>query len=286
MGGHEQLDGTVRAAIELWLQAFHRQFGDELVAVYIDGSIASGAFNPESSDIDLIALTRSEVPAFAVEDLDAAPRDALRSSGSPWSDEVEVTIAPKAAVSDFDPQDPPACWVLERGPAESFKAWRPDRGWLVHLHSMRSHPFVLHGPPPGELIRPVSARTLREVAVWGAQRWLGGYLEQPERLAAPGTRAFAVLTCCRLLYTRETGTIASKPAAGAWALNNLDVARHAVIRDALGWRKADATTGPSREAAVRLMRYTRQALQVSRYDGASLFARPFRRGSFRHLSRD
>jgi hypothetical protein len=90
--------------------------------------------------------------------------------------------------------------------------------WVV-----REHGIVLVGPDPKTLIDPISAddllaavrAELRRYMVWVEAN------EPPEWLATRDYQALAIETVCRLLYTLETGEIATKPRAVDWALAKL-----------------------------------------------------------------
>ena len=49
---------TVRAQIDALLDALQEILGENLVGVYLHGSLAMGSFNPERSDIDLLVVTK------------------------------------------------------------------------------------------------------------------------------------------------------------------------------------------------------------------------------------
>jgi hypothetical protein len=54
-----------------------------------------------------------------------------------------------------------------------------------------------------------------------------------------GCQAFVVLTICRLLYSLETGSVGSKPAAACWAVKTLGSSREALIRRAVVTQDAE-----------------------------------------------
>jgi len=47
--------------------------------------------------------------------------------------------------------------------------------------------------------------------------WLAKFLDRPDLLSGRGYQSYVVLSLCRMLYTLETGEIASKPLAAEWA---------------------------------------------------------------------
>jgi hypothetical protein len=143
--------------------------------------------------------------------------------------------------------------------------WKPDFGWTVHLHGLRLHGIALQGPAPGTVVDPVAPDDLRRVAVRGAREWLTPYLQDPASMHL-GERAFVVLTACRILYTLDSGEIASKPAAGVWARERLDRAWTDIIDSALTWRKhhSDDSSIPLSDT-IAFIRVVQN--QVEQWDG-------------------
>ena len=91
----------------------------------------------------------------------------------------------------------------------------------------------------------------------------GGWLEQARQEAdwiewahIRGSQAFIVLSLCRLLYSLETGKVASKSAAAGWALKKLGECWQALIGQALASQHdSRLTTEEQYEAMLDLLKY-------------------------------
>ena len=92
----------------------------------------------------------------------------------------------------------------------------------LYQHVLREHGLRLLGPAPSDLIGRVPGTALRAGCRWVVDRWVTGWLREPEQLEPVDFRSFAALTCCRLLYTLMTGGVASKPVAAKWAASVQD----------------------------------------------------------------
>jgi hypothetical protein len=112
--------------------------------MYLDGSLALGDFNPQTSDIDFIVTT-----ATAVSDEHFVALRALHAhfnaSASPWATEVEAVYLPENAFRRADPQHVPQLRI-ERGPHEVLVQGHSDRTWITHWCILRDHPAVLWAP--------------------------------------------------------------------------------------------------------------------------------------------
>jgi hypothetical protein len=72
-----------------------------------------------------------------------------------------------------------------------------------------------------------------------------------------GNQAFVALTLCRLLYTLDTGAVASKPAAARWAQKVLGGRWAGLLARSLAGQHASAATPDSDVAdTVALIAYT------------------------------
>lgn len=102
--------------------------------------------------------------------------------------------------------------------------------------------MVLAGPAPQTLIDPVLPNELRRAVLEVLHGWWAPMLHDPARLHSPGYRAYAILTMCRMLYTLQHGTVASKPVAARWAQELLGERWAALTERALAWPH-DAQSG-------------------------------------------
>jgi Domain of unknown function (DUF4111) len=134
----------------------------------------------------------------------------------------------------FSPPGPPGAPI---GPSDrEFNLGRQAPTWVLDRWVAREHGLVVVGPDPRELIDPIGPDLLRAaVRASLAGHWT---LEGTgvAWLRPRNYQAFAVLSLCRDLYALEQGTLASKPAAAAWASRRLGPPWTAQIERALGWR--------------------------------------------------
>lgn len=215
------------------LDGVQRVLGEEAVGVYVHGSLALGAFQPESSDIDFLVATRSELNAAQLTALVQMHAE-LRSLGYPQAEHMEGSYIPQALLNRYDPHQ---CWHPALRCDGSFGVDGHGSDWIIQRAIIRERGIPLHGPEPDTLIAPVAADELRQAARSILQEWWAPLLKDASRLGTSEYRAYAVLTMCRCLYTIETGRVASKPAAAKWAIGLYGSAWEALIREALAWRR-------------------------------------------------
>jgi predicted nucleotidyltransferase len=233
----------VNALLARLLAALRSILGGELTAVYLRGSLASGDFDPRSSDIDLLVVTEGELGEGAVAAL-AAMHARLAASGLAWAPHLECSYVPRAAVRCYDPAQ---ARFPEIGVDKPFGLRLHGVDWVVELSIVREYGIALAGPPPQELIDPVAPDELRAAVRALLGGWWTAMLEQPDWFRERRYQAFAVLSMCRALYTLEYGAVFSKPKAAAWARTALGEAWASLIDRALAWR-SDSTEADPAEA--------------------------------------
>ncbi len=197
--------------------------GDELVGVYLHGSMALGDFNPRESDIDFLVATEGELDGGAVERLD----DLHRRLG----DLLDGSYLPREVFRRFDPTRVMHPHIeAHKEPRLAFDHHGGET--VVYRYVLRKCGVTLLGPPPTQLIDPIAPDDVR----WGVcdvlLNWWLPMLARPKRLQDERYRAYAVETMCRVRFTLASGDVVSKPAAARWALEHVDARWHDLIERA------------------------------------------------------
>jgi Domain of unknown function (DUF4111) len=216
---HHQLpDPSVNAILSELLANIQRILGPHLSAFYLDGSLAHGDFD-EASDIDFVAVTDEQISAEQFEALYQMHAQ-MNAGESKWAAQLEGSYVWARALRRYDPAHPPQP-NIERGLGEKLK-WEPQGPWwLPHLAIVREKGIVLLGPPPHTLIDPVSSDDLRNVMHGVLNDYAKRILPQPGVIGSRGYQSYIVLTMCRILYTIQHCSIASKKVAMRWAQSSL-----------------------------------------------------------------
>ena len=217
------------------LAAQRERLGGRFVGLYLYGSLASGGFDPETSDIDFVVVTDGELPDAMIPALEAM-HGRLWASGDPWAAKLEGSYIPQAALRRYNAGDPPRPTVNE---GRFFMA--PHKSdWIIQRHTLREHGVIVAGPDPRDLIDSVPPDDLRRAVRDNLREWWSPMLDNPARLQDSAYQAYAVLTMCRALYTLAHGDIASKPVSARWAQVMLGEPWRELIARALMWRPGDA----------------------------------------------
>jgi len=208
----------INRTLDLLLSEATKVLGNQLVGMYLYGSLSSGDFDPQSSDIDFLVVTTSTLSDKGIADLEAM-HHRIWKSGLKWASKLEGSYIPKREIRRHDPRNGP-CPTINEG---QFYLDKRGSDWIIQRHVIREQGIVLAGPDPKTLIDPVDPDDIRQAVKGVLQEWWLPMLEDPSWLKRHGSEyhAFAILTMCRALHALEYGTIVSKPMAARWAQKEL-----------------------------------------------------------------
>ncbi|WP_102127662.1 aminoglycoside adenylyltransferase domain-containing protein [Deinococcus planocerae] len=241
----------VRAMLGALVSGVRAALGDDLVGVYLRGSLALGDFDPESSDLDFLVVTGppvSDAQFAALADLHTR----LAALDNPYAGHIEGSYIDRASLRHFAPHERRHPTV---GPDWAFSRGEHGADWMLERWVVRERGVTLLGPDPRTLIEPITADGLR-VSVRQTLRSWASQPDEPEWLRRRSYQAFAVQTMCRALFTLLTGELPSKPRAVAWALGALPGPWRSLIERSRAWH-LDDTPDPS--ALPEVMRFVRWA---------------------------
>lgn len=208
----------VNEILNILLFDVKKVLSDQFVGMYLYGSLSSGDFNLATSDIDFLVVTEDHLPESKTAQLESM-HERIWSGGHAYASKLEGAYVPRRAIRRHNPDDAP-CPTINEG---TFYLARPGSDWIIQRHVVREHGVIVEGPDPRTLIDHVGPDDIREAIRGVLREWWFPMLEDSSWLEShPGNyHGFAVITMCRALHGLETGVIASKPAAVAWAREKL-----------------------------------------------------------------
>jgi streptomycin 3"-adenylyltransferase len=190
-----------------------RAAANELVGLYLHGSLALGCFNPDASDIDVLGVTHAPLSATAWR----ACADALHAiSGQPAPIEISLLAQPTPAPFVYPT---PFAFHFGEGWRGRMNAPQPavDPDLAVHIAVTRARGVTLHGPPAAQLLpEPPREALLASILqdIDSAEHGIAALALAPN----PGN---AILNACRTLAFLKTGRLLSKDEGAQWAVVEL-----------------------------------------------------------------
>lgn len=220
--------------------------GDNLVGVYLQGSLAVGDFD-ENSDIDwIIAIARElnddEIAALRV------LHDEFPTDERYWAQHIEGSYFPLDVLRDYTQASDPV-WYVDHGSREMIRHNHCNTilvRWVV-----REMGIPLFGPDPTTLIGPMPVDALRREILGVITNWGAYLLTDPDEFRNRFYQAFIVINFSRMLHDMRAGCPSSKKQGVEWGLIHLDPAWHGLIErswqrrpGSMIWQEADPTDWP------------------------------------------
>ncbi len=249
---------AINALLETLLASLQAVLGERLTGIYLHGSLASGDFHPNRSDVDILVVTASELPGETLVNLQAM-HGRIAASGLEWATTLEISYIPQKALRRYDPDNAYHPALRADG---SFSVDRHGSDWVIQRHNFRENGIVLSGPDIKTLIDPVQPEELKEAVAGILEEWWRPKLKDFSLLTSGEYQAFAVLTMCRALYTLQTGEVVSKPAAARWAQETLGQPWAPLIERASAWQR-----GQPLDVLGEILDFIRYTLEKSSRSG-------------------
>ena len=212
-----------RPIVDTLFSGVRAALGDNLVGFYLRGSIALGAFNPETSDVDVLAVTERPLSDAEFAALTAL-HERIPARENEYGRYYEISYVDRTSVKHFATGERRHATVGADWP---FEHTEHRDNFIFELWIVREHGITVFGPPPKRLIAAITPDNLRSTAA-NELRWAEANVP-PEFLATREYQAFAVETMCRGLYTLQVGTVATKAQAVVWALEMFPQPWHALV---------------------------------------------------------
>jgi hypothetical protein len=226
--------------------------GPSLVGLYIFGSLISGDFDSDVSDMDLLAVLTDD-PSDVVGDALRQTHDNLAKDYAGWKDRIEVIYVSQAGLRDFRSVRH-IMGVIS--PGEPFRTIPATPQWVVNWYAARKENMRLIGPAIETLIPPIS----RDEYVQAVRHYMRDFMARVTDKSSLGSQAYAILSVCRGLYACRFGEKVSKNRAAAWAREQFPQWAQ-IIDDALEWRQHQweaQPAGAGEQTASRTQQFVAQ----------------------------
>jgi hypothetical protein len=198
-----------------------------LVGLYVYGSLATGAFEPDVSDVDLIAALAHQPSGALLRQLDALHVGVVRRHPD-WDDRVEVDYVSMRGLADCRSA---RTTIARISPGEPLHLVEAGRESLLDWYPARRDGIALVGPPLASLIPPISESEYLDEA----RAYLTSFRTRLDEHASAGSQAYAILTMCRGLYALTEGARLSKREAALQASREFPRWER-LLALAVGWR--------------------------------------------------
>ena len=232
--------GMVRPISDRLIDELNQILKDDLLGIYLYGSLISGDFDIAISDIDLVVVLRAELDQRQFQALRAMHTGVVKDHPQ-WDDRLELAYISRRALKTFRVAKS-AIGIIS--PGEPFHLIEAGEDWLISWYDLRRNGIALQGPSIQSLIDPIPTPDWLEAV----REHICAYRRTVRDAADIMMLSYIVLTVARGVYTLAHGQAASKVKAAAWAQHQFPQWSDLIAR-ALKWRLGTSEDAPPLEQA-------------------------------------
>ena len=218
---------TVSRIVDRLVDGIKRILEDQLVGVYLYGSLVCGDFEPGISDIDLVVVMRRELSDLSFAALHDLHQQIVADYPA-WDNRLELAYISRTALRSFRSRSSTIGII---SPGEPFHRIQAGEDWLISWYALRQEGVALQGPAIDSLIDSIS---LADYLV-AIREHVEHFRASAQKDQVKPALAYIVLTVARGSCTLHEGEQISKLKAAAWAKQRYPQ-WSALIESAIAWR--------------------------------------------------
>lgn len=205
--------------------------GDNLVGLYLTGSLSYSDFNPESSDIDLVVVLKKPFTQEVIESIKKLHLQ-IGNENKKWEKRLECSYV---SVDMLHNILPPELLRPYFGEGTFYPEAPYGSEWLINNYLLFHHGMALIGPEFKTLVKPIDIVDVQEACVRDLFKEWEPKINDSEYLNNSHYQSYVVLNVCRILYTVMSDAVATKKVSAAWVKNEFKQWKN-LIETAEKWR--------------------------------------------------
>ncbi len=182
--------------------------GRNLAGIYLYGSFATGEFDEDLSDLDLLIVLDNEVDDKLL-DLLTKVQANFKSKHQIWASRIDVTYLSRRALRTFKSS---SSRVIISSENSSLEIVNSQEYYLIDWYKVQEHAIALYGPEATTLIPHITTDEFTKTIY----NYMLTYTEVAARSNRRGQQAYIVLTMCRSFYAYTLGEHVSKKQGAEW----------------------------------------------------------------------
>lgn len=208
-----------------------KELGRQLVGLYLTGSLTYGDFDKGSSDIDFLAVLSSPLANEQLESIKELHQQ-IGETVPFWAKRLEGSYITTGMIKTKARPEVPRPY-FNGGKMNMYKY---GNEWTINLYALQETGLTLIGPEPSQIFPVVTIEDVREASKQDLLDDWQSKLDDPNVFNPKDydgnhTKAYTVLTMCRILHRAKNDGIASKRVASNWVRHTYpewtDVVEHA-----------------------------------------------------------
>ncbi len=215
--GYENCPEELKLILDKMVEGFRNILQDDLVGIYLHGSLAMGCFNPKSSDIDFLVIVKDKLEVETKRKIIDVILQLSRSKYMPEKD-FEFSVILQKYLEPFIYPTPfelhySKMWKRDYELDKvDYTKQDDDPDLAAHITITLNRGISLYGKLIEEVFHPVPEEYYISSLIYDVEDIPDNITKDP---------VYGILNMCRVLYYLREKVIFSKDEAAVWALENL-----------------------------------------------------------------
>lgn len=180
-----------------------------LVGAYLYGSLATGDFVSNQSDVDLLFVVENDIDEKLLRSLTTL-HSSFNSQHESWGKRIDVAYV---AVSDLKTVNSRPYSAIVSDGKGSLEIVDAPEYYLIDWFKVQERSIKLLGPEIKTMMPHITVRDFKKVI----RNYMLTWKDKTSSATRRGLQAYIVLTMCRSLYAYEHGENVSKKQGAQWA---------------------------------------------------------------------
>jgi predicted nucleotidyltransferase len=184
--------------------------GQNLIGLYLYGSLATDDFVDGLSDIDLLIVLKNDVDEKQLRSLTTL-HDEFNDKHTSWSKRIDVAYLSENAFKSIKSE--PYRTIVSDGSGGLEIVDAPEY-YLIDWYKVQEHSIALCGPDVKTFLPHITVSEFKKVV----RNYMLSWIDKTDKANQRGLQAYIVLTMCRSLYAFTYGKNTSKQAGADWSI--------------------------------------------------------------------
>ncbi len=225
------MNKQIENLLDVWNYKVQEALGQNVVGIYLTGSLTYGDFVPGRSDLDLSVVTKQALNQSEISSVRILHQD-LEKNFPDWSQRIECSYIPLDFLPCALPPETPRPWW---GFGVLYEDAPYGNEWLINKYFLWKCSVALFGPAFSDLVSEVKMQDVQEACARDLYKEWVPKINDDAWLSDPHQQSYVVLNICRILYTVKAGTAGLKTESAGWVSQTFPQWTE-LVNDALNWK--------------------------------------------------
>jgi RimJ/RimL family protein N-acetyltransferase/predicted nucleotidyltransferase len=204
---------------------------DNLIGLYLCGSLTYGDFNPDSSDIDLVAIINQPLSQHELERIKQL-HEKIGNNYQKWADRLECSYTPAYMLKNILPPKEPRAYY---GGGIFYEEAPYGNEWIINNYLLYEYGIPLIGPDFKTLTPPIDIVEVQKASIRDLFQEWEPKITDLEWLNNSHYQSYLIMNLCRILYTVMCGAAGTKKVSAEWVKNQFGPPWSNLIAVAENW---------------------------------------------------